>query len=150
MFWGQMSIWGPLGSLGSKGRFHLKCYNSTILHSMTIRLINVFQLETNYLFYGVKCQSGVNWGHRGQKVSFTKNVLTRPYYIHHDHKTHTCSSAWDPLPMIWVKYKSGVIWGHRSQKVIFSKMLLLLQNTWYYLLYVTKCIHVTMLLINMH
>ena len=31
-----------------------------------------------------------------------------------------------------------------------AKMLLLLQNTWYYLLYVTKCIHVTMFLINMH
>ena len=119
MLWGQMSIWGHLGSLGSKGRFHLKCYNSFILHSMTIRLIHVYQLETRYLFYGVKCQFGVNWGHRGQKVIFTKNALI--HIIQHDHKTHTCSSAWDPLPMIWVKYKSGVIWGHRGQKVIFSK-----------------------------
>ena len=30
-----------------------------MLHSMTIRLIHVHQLETFYLCYGVKCQSGV-------------------------------------------------------------------------------------------
>ena len=29
---------------------------------MTIRLIHVHQLETLYLSYGVKCQSGVIWG----------------------------------------------------------------------------------------
>ena len=52
-----------------------------MLHSMTIRLIPVHQLETLYLCYGVKCQSGVIWGHWGQKVIFTKNVLTRPCYI---------------------------------------------------------------------
>ena len=42
-----------------------------MLHSMTIRLIHVHQLETIYLCYGVKCQSGVIWGHWGQKVVFT-------------------------------------------------------------------------------
>ena len=30
-----------------------------MLHSMAIRLIHVHQLETFYLCYGVKCQSGV-------------------------------------------------------------------------------------------
>ena len=34
-----------------------------MLHSMTIRLIHVDQLETLYLCYGVKRQSGVIWGH---------------------------------------------------------------------------------------
>ena len=34
---------------------------------MTIRLIQVDQLETLYLCYGVICQSGVIWGHWGQK-----------------------------------------------------------------------------------
>ena len=48
---------------------------------MTTRLIQVDQLETLYLCYGVKCQSRVNWGHWGQKVIFTKNAITRPYYI---------------------------------------------------------------------
>ena len=70
-----------LGSLGSKGRFHYKCYNSSMLHSLTIRLIGVHQLETLYLFYGVKCQSGVIWGNWGQKVIMGKNALTCPCYI---------------------------------------------------------------------
>ena len=37
-----------------------------MLHSMTIGLVHVHQLETRYLCYGVKCQPGVVWGHRGQ------------------------------------------------------------------------------------
>ena len=37
---------------------------------MTIRLIQVDQFETLYLCYGVICQSGVIWGHWGQKVIF--------------------------------------------------------------------------------
>ena len=81
MLEGHMSIWGHVGSLGSKGHFHLKYYSSSMLHSMIIRLIHVYQLETIYLCYGVKCQSGVIWGHWGQKVVFTKNAITRPYYI---------------------------------------------------------------------
>ena len=32
-----------------------------MLHSMAIRLIHVHQLETFYLCYGVKYQSGVNF-----------------------------------------------------------------------------------------
>ena len=58
--------WGHLGSQGSKGHFHLKCSNSSMLHSMTIRLIHVHQLETRYICHGVKCQPGVIWGHSGQ------------------------------------------------------------------------------------
>ena len=42
-----------------------------MLHSTTIRLIYVHQLETLYLYYVVKCQSGVIFGHWGQKVIFT-------------------------------------------------------------------------------
>ena len=40
--------------------------------------MHVDQLETLYLCYGVKCQSGVIWGHWGQKVIFTKNAIIRP------------------------------------------------------------------------
>ena len=58
-----------------------ECYNSSMLHSMTIRLIQVDQLETLYLCYGVICQSGVIWGHWGQKVIFTINAITCPCYI---------------------------------------------------------------------
>ena len=81
MLWGHMSIWGHLGTLGSKGHFHYKCYNLSMLHSMTIGLIHVDQLETLVWLYGVKCQSGVIWGHWGQKVIFTINAITRPCYI---------------------------------------------------------------------
>ena len=81
MLWGHMSIWGHLGTLGSKGHFHYKCYNLSMLHSMTIRLIQVDQFETLYLCYGVICQSGVIWGHWGQKVIFTINAITCPCYI---------------------------------------------------------------------
>ena len=68
--------------------------------------------------------SSVNLGSigvTGVKRSFSLKMLLLVHIIQHDHKIHTCSSAWDPLPMLWVKYKSGVIWGHRGQKVIFSK-----------------------------
>ena len=81
MFWGQMSIWGHLGSLGSKAHFYYKCYNMSMLHSMTITLIHVHQLKTLYLRYGVKCKYGVIWGHWGQKVIFTKNAITHPCYM---------------------------------------------------------------------
>ena len=81
MLWGHMSIWGHLGTLGSKGHFHYKCYNLSMLHSMTIRLIQVDQFETLYLCHGVICQSGVIWGHWGQKVIFTINAITCPCYI---------------------------------------------------------------------
>ena len=62
---------GSFWVTGVKRSFSLKCYNLSMLHSMIIRLIQVDQLETLYLCYGVKCQSGVIWGHRGQKVIFT-------------------------------------------------------------------------------
>ena len=52
-----------------------------MLHSMTIRLIHVDQLDTLYLCYGVTCHSGVIWGHWGQKVIFTKNAIIRLCYI---------------------------------------------------------------------
>ena len=72
---------GSLGVTGVKRSFSLKMLQSSfILHSMTIRLIHVHQLEPLYLCYGVKCQSGVIWGHRGQKVIFTKNAIIRPCY----------------------------------------------------------------------
>ena len=34
-----------------------------MLHNMTMRLMHVDQLETLYLCYGVKCQTGVILGH---------------------------------------------------------------------------------------
>ena len=51
-----------------------------MLHSMTIRLVHVHQHKTLYLCNGVKCQSGVIWGDRGQKVIFTEYSIARPCY----------------------------------------------------------------------
>ena len=47
------------------------------------------KFETLYLF-GVKSQSGVIWGHRGQILIFTKNAL--PYVIKYIHVIHTLAS----------------------------------------------------------
>ena len=52
-----------------------------MLPSMTIRLIHIHHVETLYQCYGIKCQSGVLWGHWGQKVIFTKIAITRLCYI---------------------------------------------------------------------
>ena len=78
MLWGHMSIWGHLGSLGSKGHFHYKCYNLSMLHSMTIGLI--VDQDPRVTLWG---QMSI-WGHLGslgQKVIFTINAITRPCYI---------------------------------------------------------------------
>ena len=45
---------GSFGVNGVKRSFSLKCYNLTMLRSMTIRLIHVHQIETIHLCYGVK------------------------------------------------------------------------------------------------
>ena len=66
---------GSFGVTGVKRSYSLKCYDSSVLHSMTIGLIYVHQLETVYLCYEVKFQSGVNWGHWGQNVIFTIMLL---------------------------------------------------------------------------
>ena len=55
-----------------------------MLHSMTIGLVHVHQLETRYLCYGVKCQPGVIWGHRGQILIFTKmqySYVTKYFHV---------------------------------------------------------------------
>ena len=45
-----------------------------MLHSMTIRLIHVDQLETLYLCYGVNGQLGVIWGHSGKIFDFNNKL----------------------------------------------------------------------------
>ena len=120
MLWGHMSIWGHLGTLGSKGHFHYKCYNLSILHSMTIGLIHVDQLETLVWLYGVKCQSGVIWGHWGRKVICTKECYNSSML----HSMTIRLIQVNQLETLYLCYgvicQSGVIWGHWGQKVIFT------------------------------
>ena len=67
---------GHLGSQGSKGHFHQKCYFSFRVHGMVMQLMHIDQLDTLYKSYRIKNSSGVAWGYRGQKVIFTK----KPYF----------------------------------------------------------------------
>ena len=83
MIWGQMSISGHLGSQGSNLDFHKKCdnlLNASMLHSLTIRLTHVHQLETLYLCCGVIFNLRSFGVTGGQKVIFTENAIIRPCY----------------------------------------------------------------------
>ena len=79
--WVEKFSRGHLGSLESKGLFHQKCYFSFRLHGMVIGLMHIHQLDTLYKSYGSKISPGVIWGHRGQKVIFTKNAISPSDYM---------------------------------------------------------------------
>ena len=98
---------GSFGVTGVKRSFSLKCCNSSMLHSMTIRLIHVHHLATLYPCYGVKCQSGVNWGHWGQKVIFTKNTTSLADYKVWSHDSCTCISLTPATKNITLKIHPG-------------------------------------------
>ena len=66
----QISIWGHLGSQGSKKSFSLKRHSSYILHNMIMWLMYMIHLKTHYKSYCFKFWSKVIWGHRGQKGYF--------------------------------------------------------------------------------
>ena len=93
MFWVKCH----LGSPGlNKDHFHYKCYNLSMLHSMTIKHVHVHQLETLYLCYWVKCPSEVIWGYWGQKDLFPK--VPQLYLVLHSltiQLSHV-QPAWDP------------------------------------------------------
>ena len=45
-------------------------------------LIHIDQLDTLYMLrYGSSNSPGVTWGHRGQKVIFTKNAISPSEYV---------------------------------------------------------------------
>ena len=84
-----------------------------MLHSMTIRLIHVHQLETLYLCYGVKGQPGVIWGHRGQKVIFTKNAFSTDYMTWLCNSLNKYISLRPSIPFMG----SRSTWGHFRQQI---------------------------------
>ena len=100
---------------------------------MTTRLLHRFKFETLYLFEGVKYQPRVIWGHRGEKVMFTKNAIE--YYssmlqgmairLIHVHKLETLYLCYG------VKCQPGAIWGHSDQILIFTKNALTLLFSYY-------------------
>ena len=44
-------------------------------------LMHTHQLDTLYKSYGSRNSAGVIWGHRGQKVIFTKIAISPSYYM---------------------------------------------------------------------
>ena len=98
-----------------------------MLHSMTIRLIHVHQLQTIYLCYGVKCQSGVIWGHLGQKVIFSKNATSATEYMVLSalcnivypcyHVTHKYALTWDSQLHSLVQGQLGITSADRVRRL---------------------------------
>ena len=78
-----------------------------MLHSTTIRLIYVHQLETIYLYYVVKCQSGVIWGHWGQKVIFTKKASSPSEYVALTRDLCTCINLTPSTKVMVLKINLG-------------------------------------------
>ena len=52
-----------------------------MLHSMAIRLIHVHQLETFYLCYGVKYQSGVNFRRQTTPSPMAKCLVLSSFFL---------------------------------------------------------------------
>ena len=83
---------------------------------MVMWLMHINQLVTLYISYGRNNSSEVIWGHRGQKVIFTKIAISPT-----DNMVWSCDSciliSYDTLYKSYGrKNSSGVIWGHRGQK----------------------------------
>ena len=117
--WGQRSC---RGHRGQKGHFHQKCYFSYRLLGMVLWLTHIHQLNTPYKSYQLKFRFGVIWGHRGQKVIFTKNDISTDYIVW---SCDSCIFIYISLiPSIYIvrlKVNLGSFGGNRGQKVIFTK-----------------------------
>ena len=93
-----------LGSFGVtvvKRLFSLKCYSSYRLHGMVMGLMHIYQLNTLYKSNRLNFQFGVIWGHRGQKVIFTKNAFPPIDYMVWACDSCICIS-WIPSTKWWV------------------------------------------------
>ena len=74
----QFGVKGHVGFTGVKKIiFTKKCYFSRLL-CMALWLIRIHHLNTPFKSYQLIFKI---WGHRGQKVIFTKNAITPSYYI---------------------------------------------------------------------
>ena len=73
------------------------------LHSMTIRLIHVDQLENFYLYNGVKRQFRVIWGHRVCPDLFTYLVVVVFYLF----TAHILTSVSNSIANVWYSSEFG-------------------------------------------
>ena len=79
------------------------------------------QLDPLYKSYGSKNSPGVIWGHRGQKVIFTKNATSPTDYRVRSHDSCTYIRLTPSTNVMGLKIHTGSFWGHWGQKVIFTK-----------------------------
>ena len=82
-FWhDQFGVKGHVGVTGIKKFIFTKkfCF-SFRLNGMAMGLMRIHQLDTLYISYGSRNSAGVIWGHKVQKVIFTKNAISPSYYM---------------------------------------------------------------------
>ena len=116
---GLKSTRGHLGSQGSKGHFHQKCFFSFWVHGMVMRPMHIDQLNTLYKSYRIKIHLG-HLGLQGSKVHFhKKNAISPTYYM-----VWTCDSCIYQIDtsteLIGLKIHSGSFGVTGGQKVIFT------------------------------
>ena len=122
----KLSVWkiypGSFGVTGVKSSFSPKLlfliqitWYGHVTHAYYIS----FTPSTKVI--GLKIHRGVTWGHRGQKVIFTKIAISHS-------RLHGMAMGLMHIDQLDTLYKSngsrnspGVTWGHRGQKVIFTK-----------------------------
>ena len=97
-----------------------------MLRRKTIRFKPVHRLETLYLWYGIKGQPWVIWGHRGQILIFPKNALSPLCYVVNQCNSCICIRL-TPLQMLLAQIPIG----GTEVKRQFSPKMFLLQITWH-------------------
>ena len=103
-WWGQRSGWGHWGQ---KGHFHQKGIKSFKILSIDAWLMHMHKLDLLYKSYGPKNSSGVIWGHRGQKVIFTKKASSPSEYVAFTHDLRTCVSLTPSTKVMVLKINPG-------------------------------------------
>ena len=107
-------VLGLKDRLGSKGHFHQKCCNSSMLHSMTIRFIMLISLRPTCAMgsnvkMGLLGVTGVkrSFYQKCANLSMLRSMTIRLIHVDQRKILYLCYD---------VKCQSGVIWGHCSQK----------------------------------
>ena len=103
-WWGQRSGWGHWGQ---KGHFHQKGIKSFKILSIDAWLMHMHKLDLLYKSYGPKNSSGVIWGHRGQKVIFTKKASRPSEYVAFTRDLRTCISLTPSTKVMVLKNNPG-------------------------------------------
>ena len=79
---------------------------------------------------GVKCQSGVIWGHWGRKVIFAKIALPRPWYIAWPYDSYMSISLKPSIFVSGSNVNLGSTWGHPGRvRRLWRQQILVLSSS---------------------